>query len=465
MLLQCTNLFAHSYKLLLPRLTELLSSPDAESVSHEQFKGALYVVLGYKNKPLLAKHSWSTIEALWPAVVDANRSEKPSVVKLLDAVLEAVSKFVDTIDIEQKIDDAVVSRARALWAAGPEVLQPALPLPSDSDVAEGANRLTSQNRDRMNVYERLLDKLCDRVESGKLHWRHYNITIGLLTLLIRSDVKLPARVAKIFVANLTHENIKMRKASYHALGCILRQQKRPHPKVEINPVANPSEVPTVPGDRDDNLFMCYDSAKAPKTASEWEAHEAVHKTHWGYYTWPRKMLVYDKERQPNVRRDPAELNEVERIVFDFFSEAARVTKLVEFLSLEEHKGRDKFNSRRFFMFKALFRNYGDAVLQHLRPHVERLIVDDGSESAQRCASELIAAVVRGSKHWTFEMTEQLWSWLTPLIRKALEKVRLNVTMWVPSLFKFHLNCLKINFFPNFNHNLPIFHPNPNFKKR
>ena len=44
-LLQCTNLFAHSYKLLLPRLTELLASPDAE-VSHEEFKGALYVVLG-----------------------------------------------------------------------------------------------------------------------------------------------------------------------------------------------------------------------------------------------------------------------------------------------------------------------------------------------------------------------------------------------------------------------------------
>ena len=61
----------------------------------------LYRSAGYKNKPLLAKHSWSTVEALWPAVVDANRSEKPSVVKLLDAVLQAVGKFVDTIDIEQ----------------------------------------------------------------------------------------------------------------------------------------------------------------------------------------------------------------------------------------------------------------------------------------------------------------------------------------------------------------------------
>ena len=52
-----------------------------------------------------------------------------------------------------------------------------------------------------------------------------------------------------------------------------------------------------------------------------------------------------------MRRPAADLNEVERVVFDFFSESAKVTKLVEFLSLEEHKGRDKFDSRRFFMFK------------------------------------------------------------------------------------------------------------------
>ena len=52
-----------------------------------------------------------------------------------------------------------------------------------------------------------------------------------------------------------------------------------------------------------------------------------------------------------VRRAAAELNDVERVVFDFFSEPTKVTKLVEFLSLEEVKGRDKFDSRRFFMFK------------------------------------------------------------------------------------------------------------------
>ena len=151
--------------------------------------------LGYKNKPLLAKHSWSTVEALWPAVVDANRSEKPSVVKLLNAVLEAVGKFVDTIDIEQSVGERVVARARALWATGSgnSTLEPALPPPSDSEVTEGADKLAAKNSERMAAYKRLLDKLCDRIESGKLHWRHYNMAIGLLSLLTRSDVMMPPR--------------------------------------------------------------------------------------------------------------------------------------------------------------------------------------------------------------------------------------------------------------------------------
>ena len=69
------------------------------------------------------------------------------------------------------------------------MLDPALPPPSDSEVAEGADKLAAKNRGRMGAYKRLLDKLCDRVESGKLHWRHYNMAIGLLSLLTREAIQ------------------------------------------------------------------------------------------------------------------------------------------------------------------------------------------------------------------------------------------------------------------------------------
>ena len=68
-----------------------------------------------------------------------------------------------------------------------------------------------------------------------------------------------------------------------------------------------------------------------------------------------------------------------------------MTKLIGFLSLEERKGVDHFDARRFLMFKGLFRNYGDSFMHLFRPHLERLVEQD-QESAHRCAAEIIAGM-------------------------------------------------------------------------
>ena len=65
-----------------------------------------------------------------------------------------------------------------------------------------------------------------------------------------------------------------------------------------------------------------------------------------------------------------------------FSNATKVDKLIEYLSLEEHKGHDRFDARRFIMFKGLFRNHGDAFMELFKGHLERL-VDQDQESAHR----------------------------------------------------------------------------------
>ena len=39
------------------------------------------------------------------------------------------------------------------------------------------------------------------------------------------------------------------------------------------------------------------------------------------------------------------------MVYDFFCNEAQVGKLIGFLSLEERKGKDKFDSKRFVLFK------------------------------------------------------------------------------------------------------------------
>ena len=52
------------------------------------------------------------------------------------------------------------------------------------------------------------------------------------------------------------------------------------------------------------------------------------------------------------------------------------------------------------MWKALFRNFGDSFLDMIRPHVEAM-VRDHRESHQRAASEIMAGLIRGAKHWDY----------------------------------------------------------------
>lgn len=117
----------------------------------------------------------------------------------------------------------------------------------------------------------------------------------------------------------------------------------------------------------------------------------------------------------------------EKIIFDHFSDPVFINQFIEFLSLEDRKGKDKFSPRRFclfkvrfvgigvliqkmlcirkskylsFSFQGLFRNFNDAFIPLLQPHMERLVADT-HESKQRCVSEIISGLIRGCKHWNY----------------------------------------------------------------
>lgn len=53
--------------------------------------------------------------------------------------------------------------------------------------------------------------------------------------------------------------------------------------------------------------------------------------------------------------------------------------------------------------------------------MERLVCEQ-HEAAQRCAAEIIASLIRGSKHWPFDMVNDLWNFLNPLLRSAFSYV-------------------------------------------
>ena len=138
------------------------------------------------------------------------------------------------------------------------------------------------NEERLRKYRRLLDKLCDQVQSGDLHWRHQKMALVMLFSLARKDLDMPSNYVRVFVNNLVHDDIILRNTSLRMVGTILQLHKRTKPKVEFFPVKEGQDL--TPGDRQDNLFMCYNSEEASKwTEQEWIKHTFVDKIHLGYY--------------------------------------------------------------------------------------------------------------------------------------------------------------------------------------
>ncbi|KAJ8924060.1 hypothetical protein NQ315_006837 [Exocentrus adspersus] len=368
--------FPYSYSVLTEKIKEILQL-DSEKY-HEKFKGCLYILLGPKSSPIVARHDWNLIRQLWPLIVKSMPSEKPSIINLIQSLNDAVHKYFPTIAIKLIIPESTLAAAYTLSNA-----HPACNLRDfQHAIDNGEEYLKTKSEKKRVDYEGTLNDLLDAVETGNL------------------------------------------KTAMRVLVFIMTQNKPKFQKIEIDPykysnssVKNNSKVK--PGIREDNMWLLYNSKNLPKTVEAWDEPRFIHDQYTGYYDWPKKLEVYDSpSKQMCAAKRMDSLTDIEKEIYTFFTDETNVEKLIKFLSLEEKKGHDQFNAYRFLTFKNLFKIFEDKLLPIFIPHVEKL-VQDKLESNQRCAAEIISAIIRGSKHWEFEKVEKLWSVLIPILETAI----------------------------------------------
>ncbi|XP_062269925.1 proteasome activator complex subunit 4B [Platichthys flesus] len=419
--------YSFSYRDLIPRILRLLS-PQHTTGTQQQFTGALYCLLGFHSGVCLASvRDWSCVGEVWPALVRCGLSpsmtlEKSSIGALLDEIIDRINRQQDTIGIYFTVSEGCVEIANQI--AQSENPMPCLEAPSVEELKEGLQRQRIRNVVAARKYEKLVNELLDCLEDSDLPWKFEHMATDLLSLLLRDDHPLPPDAVLFFTQSLIHDSISIRKVAIIAMAGILKQLKRPRKKEAVKPtdisgVEDPEGLCV--GDREANRWLQYDSNNLPLSQEQWDSQLYVDKTHLGYYSWPREMMIYATSEKPKDDLPYEEMSEGEKIIFEYFSDPEFIDQLIEFLSLEDRKGKDSFNPRRFCLFKGLFRNYGDAFLPLLWPHLEQL-ASDPHESSQRCVCEITAGLIRGSKLWSFSKVDGLWQLLCPLIRTALNNI-------------------------------------------
>ncbi|XP_068439481.1 proteasome activator complex subunit 4B-like [Clinocottus analis] len=419
--------FSFSYRDLIPRILQLLS-PQHTTGTPQQFKGALYCLLGLHSGPSPPSiRDWDCVGEVWPALVRCGLSpsmtlEDPSIGGLLDDVTDRIHRQHDTIGICFTVSESCIEVANQITQSTHP--RPCLEAASVEELKEGLQRQRIRNVVAARKYEKLVNDILDCLEDSNLPWKFEFMATDLLGLQLREDHPPPPDAVLFFTQSLTHDSISIRKVAISAMAGILKQLKRPRKKVSVKPsdisgIEDPEGVCV--GDREGNRWLQYDSNNLPLSEEQWDSQPYVEKTHCGYYLWPREMMIHAASEKPKDDLSYEEMSEGEKIIFEYFSDPEFIERLIEFLSMEDRKGNDSFNPRRFCLFKGLFCNYGDTFLPLLWPHLEQL-ASDPHESSQRCVCEITAGLIRGSKLWSFSKVDGLWQLLCPLIRTALTNI-------------------------------------------
>lgn len=419
--------FHYSYMLLLPEIVKNLTDP---TVLEHKFKSSLYILKGNGSRALIIKRQWDVLTQLWPALVKAHHSEELSILKVIDDVNSAVTKFFETPAIKIITPTSCIERAQDLLNSS-SYPKPKCLLATPDEMELSLKHESSRNDEYTEMYKTLVVDLVTLVEKGDLSWKFRQLGIDLLTLLLRHDHMMPVCAVNMFLKNAVDDSIYVRLICISSLMAVFEQLKRKHKVIDADfetltgcPLSSDSRV--VPGKRDDNTWHQFRSENLPRTKEAWDKCVFLEKTHWGFYCWPQPVSVYAPySEQPQVARDRSELNEMEQLVYDKYTSAEYVDKFITLVALEEQKGRDKFRHRQVYFFKGLFRNFGDTFLEVFKPQVERLLAETNpiiQETHHRCALEILAGMIRGSKHWPFEKVNNLWSWASVVMRKHLNNI-------------------------------------------
>ncbi|GFN96540.1 proteasome activator complex subunit 4 [Plakobranchus ocellatus] len=421
---QILRTYAFSYHVCLNPLAENLVN---SSVEEHVFKGSLHTIQGGGKTCLANKRNWETLLKLWPSLVQAQHSEKPSILRVIEDIMNKVFKGLETFAI------VIMTSADVIKSAGRLLSEGTAPLPEGSpataeELQSGIEFERSKNEAATQNFNSLVDKIIDLVQSGKLTWKFNQIGYEFLSLLIHEDVPPSPQFISLFTKNCASDLLYVRKLSLNTLAMALEVMKRKPKKIVVDlekaagvgPIDHNS---LVPGDREDNMWLQYDPAKFITSEEEWNKHIFIEKTHWGYYCWPKELKTYAPYSElPKLDRTREELSDSEKAVYDCWMNADFVAKVFEFLALEEDKSSDKFRLPVVKYFKCLFRNFGETFLEQCKPHIEKYAKDQSHNkhaSSQRCAMEALAGLINGSKIWPYSKLERVWAWIIPILEHVL----------------------------------------------
>jgi proteasome activator subunit 4 len=396
---------------------------------HQQIKGALYI-LSTRIMARFVLQNLDYVGILTNSVVGLHANQRPSVQTLVNCLFSACHQEFRHTTFGSLVPAECMAAVKNLWPMVADLQETF----DGASVEEHGRQITETSAS----YHQLLVNLSELLEGSSVSWKFELLVAGLLSLFLRENLAVPPNVVTYYIQGLASDSLRMRHLATKVSSMIVARCKLRPAKANIycdhdqsGPVYTPlpataatNERVPVYGFRKDNAGHCFkvDPAERPLTAESFNETVFVDKNYTAWNTWPMVLKTY----LPRAEQPDLQPNEQIVLTWDVLTEEGLIESHIELFSQDKADGSAaRFNDIRAELYKGLARNHGVAVIDLLKSHIEKLYelcdTDGVSEttSKHRCASEMLAGMIRGSKHWPCADLEQLWSWLIPLLKSAL----------------------------------------------
>lgn len=149
----------------------LATSKSRTDDNDAQLKGSLHLLLGSKNSSYILKYDWETLRRVFPAIVEAQHSENPTVSRLFDSINEKCeTMFVTTGLIITPCPGANKVAAQILGAGNGE-----LEVIFDHALKLSAQKLELRNAQNTQLYLELVEHLVRLLNTPQIRLKNYLI--------------------------------------------------------------------------------------------------------------------------------------------------------------------------------------------------------------------------------------------------------------------------------------------------
>ncbi|KAI8975614.1 hypothetical protein BDF20DRAFT_879640 [Mycotypha africana] len=425
--------FRNARALFIPELLEALNTGS----SIDRIKGALHL-LTHRSVLMACIRDWRFVPKFIKAFCNTYEQDDAVVQELISHLsLQYASNF-SPISFQTLVPDYIDDLLRPLSALALNDSN------SQAKIEETLQKVEGRKAQIINNYNQLLDFLLEYLDDQRIHWRYAGMASEFVELFLRPDIKPTGRLAAFANKCVLSEIPGIRKIGINATTQILQfiEQRtliEGDEKLLITQeIPNPLKIDLQVHDTTNGVLSSklLSSLYSTVNAENSSATVFLDDPALGWYVWPEKYTAY-KVNQHEVllssfepeSRDAYEEFAAEFIRDDYWA------KLCSYLSQEAEK-RDRFSSVNARLFKYIFRTFGDAPLTVAKGHIEKLCEDFDQKNSQRAASEILAGLIRGMKHWNLRKSELVWQWLVILIQKVFKSITPDSLVYWDSFVRF-----------------------------